>query len=323
MLGEGALVAEGVGFGDVDDFVGGLDEGFGGGLDADAEHEFIGRDAEGLVDLAIQRALGEAAFASEFGGAEDAAGVLLDVADDERDFAAGLMPTAAFIAAGEAHEADDPAVLASQWDLGREKPSQRALLVIPDFEAIDQRFARAKDERVIGSVGLGRLLGIEVFVESANDLGFTFEAQAGPHRPAGSDEAALAILHKEEHVGLLIKHEPECLRIGHAGKKGALNGLGRHGRIITRVSGKASAKYCQSAMSLNAQFLCPPLAEAWFSRLGFNSSKPSLGSHEMRGDAAARPWPCDGALPLLRCQRVSKDRGRRRRDSCCGLGRLL
>jgi hypothetical protein len=30
------------------------------------------------------------------------------------------------------------------------------------------------------------------------------------------------ILHKEEHVGLLIKHEPESLRIGHAGKKDAL-----------------------------------------------------------------------------------------------------
>ena len=107
------MVAEGVGLGDVVDFVGGLDEGFGGGLDADAEHEFIGRDAEGLVDLAIQRALGEAAFAGEFGGAEDAAGVLLDVANDKRDFVAGLMTAATFVAASEAHEADDLTVLAS------------------------------------------------------------------------------------------------------------------------------------------------------------------------------------------------------------------
>ena len=222
VLSEGALVAEGMGLGDVDDFIGGLDEGFGGGLDADAQHEFIGRDAEGLVDLAIQRALGEAAFAGEFGGAEDAAGVLLDVADDERDFAARLMTAATFIAAGEAHEADDFAVLAPQRDFGGEEPSQRALLVIPDFEAIDQRFASAEDERVIGSESLGGLLGEEVFVEPTNDVGFTFEAEAGPHRLAGSDEAALAILHKEEYVGLLIKHEPECLWIGHAGEKGAL-----------------------------------------------------------------------------------------------------
>ena len=143
------------------------------------------------------------------------------------------MSAAAFITAGEAHEADDFAVLASQRDLGGEEPTQGALLVIPDFEAIDQRFARAEDERVIGSVGLGGLLWVEVFVESANDIGFTFEAQAGPNRLAGGDEAALAILHKEEHVGLLIEHEPECLRIGHAGKKGALDGLGRHGRMIT------------------------------------------------------------------------------------------
>ena len=162
--------------GDVDDFVGGLNEGFGGGLDADAEHEFIGRDAEGLVDLAIQRALGEAAFAGEFGGAEDAARILLDVADDEGDFAAGLMTVAAFITAGKAHEADDLAVLASQRHLGGEEPSQRALLVIPDFEAIDQRFARAEDERVIGSVGLGGLFWVEVFVESANEICFTFQA---------------------------------------------------------------------------------------------------------------------------------------------------
>ncbi len=127
------MVAEGVVVSDVDDFVGGLDEGFGGGFDADAEHEFIGRDAEGLVDLAIQRALGEAAFVGEFDGAEDAVGVLLDVADNEGDFAAGLVTAAAFITAGKAHEADDLAVLAAQRNLGGEKPSQRALLVIPNF----------------------------------------------------------------------------------------------------------------------------------------------------------------------------------------------
>ena len=127
------MVAEGVGLGDFDDFVGGLDEGFGSGLDADAQHEFIGGDTKGLVDLAIQRALGEAAFAGEFGGAKDSSGVLLDVTDDKGDFAGGLVTAAAFITAGKAHEADDLAVLTSQRNLGGEKPSQRALLVIPNF----------------------------------------------------------------------------------------------------------------------------------------------------------------------------------------------
>ena len=102
-----------MGLGDVDDFVVGLNEGFGGGLDADAEHEFIGRDAEGLVDFAIQGALREAAFAGQFGGTENAASVPLDVADDARDIAAGHMTAAAFITAGKAHEADDLSVLAS------------------------------------------------------------------------------------------------------------------------------------------------------------------------------------------------------------------
>ena len=137
VLGEGALVAECVGVGDVEDFVGGLDEGLGGGLDADAEHEFVGCDAKGLVDFAIQRALGEAAFAGELGGAEDAVGVFLNVADDDRDFAAGVVMAAAFVAPSEAHEADDRVVLAPQRNLGGEKPSQRALFIIPDFEAID------------------------------------------------------------------------------------------------------------------------------------------------------------------------------------------
>ncbi len=41
-----------------------------------------------------------------------------------------------------------------------------------------------------------------------------------------SDEAALAILHKEEDIGLLIKHKPECLRIGHAGEKALWMDLG-------------------------------------------------------------------------------------------------
>jgi len=71
------------------------------GLDADAQHEFIGSDSEGLVDLAIQFALREAAIAGEFGGAEDAAGVLLGVADDQRNFAAKPMAVAAFVAAEE------------------------------------------------------------------------------------------------------------------------------------------------------------------------------------------------------------------------------
>ena len=85
------------------------------------------------------------------------------------------MAAAAFVASSEAHEADDFAVLATQRDLGGEEPAQRPLFVIPDFEAIDQRFARAENERVIGSVSLGGLLGVEVFVEPANDIGFTFE----------------------------------------------------------------------------------------------------------------------------------------------------
>lgn len=57
---------------------------------------------------------------------------------------------------------------------------------------------------------------------SGGHAGFIFEAQTGPRRLAGSNEAAFAILHKEEHIGLLIKHKPECLWIGHAGEKGAL-----------------------------------------------------------------------------------------------------
>ncbi len=61
----------------------------------------------------------------------------------------------------------------------------------------------------------------------------TLWTESGLHRQAGSDEAALTILHKEENVGLLIKHEPECLWIGHAGKKSVLDGFGRHGRIMT------------------------------------------------------------------------------------------
>jgi hypothetical protein len=50
----------------------------------------------------------------------------------------------------------------------------------------------------------------------------TLWTESGIHRQAGSDETALAILHKEEHIGLQIKHEPKCLWICHAGEKGTL-----------------------------------------------------------------------------------------------------
>ena len=33
--------------------------------------------------------------------------------------------------------------------------------------------------------------------------------------------------------GLLIKHEPECLWLSHAGEKGSLDGFGSHGRMLT------------------------------------------------------------------------------------------
>jgi hypothetical protein len=57
--------------------------------------------------------------------------------------------------------------------------------------------------------------------------------QAGPHQLAGSDETAFTVLHKEKHIGLPIKDEPEYLWIRHAGKKGTLNGFWRHGRMKT------------------------------------------------------------------------------------------
>ena len=75
---------------------------------------------------------------------------------------------------------------------------------------------------IVGGVGWGKPHPTSL----TPDGQYTLWTESGIHRQAGSDEVALAILHKEEHVGLLIKHEPECLSICHAGEKALWMDLG-------------------------------------------------------------------------------------------------
>lgn len=51
-------------------------------------------------------------------------------------------------------------------------------------------------------------------------------------------QTALEILHKEEHSWLLIKQEPECLWINHAGEKGTLEMIGGGGGTVTTFGKK-------------------------------------------------------------------------------------
>ena len=74
---------------------------------------------------------------------------------------------------------------------------------------------------------------VEVFIEATDEFSFAFASQAPPHWLTRDDEAAFKILHKKEDVGLLIKHEPECLGIGHAIEKSDLGKPCRRGSIIT------------------------------------------------------------------------------------------
>ena len=83
-----------------------------------------------MLESAVQRALGHAAFAGQLGGREERVSPLSKSAYHLRDPAPRHF---AVIAAGDAHEADDPTIRSAQGHFGRDEPTKVVLFVEPDL----------------------------------------------------------------------------------------------------------------------------------------------------------------------------------------------
>lgn len=243
LLGEGALIAEGVIEGDLDDGERGFGQGFGGGLDAGAQQELVGADVEGDAELAMQVALRNAGGAGELGGGDDFVAVLAGVLHGDGDLAHVVLAHAVLVAAGDAHDTDDPAAFVAHGQLRAEEPAQVPLLVIPDFEAVDERFAAADDFLVVVAICLGHIRREEFLIHRADELALALDAKTLKGGAVRRDVPPLVVLHEKEHAGHVLENRPHALRIGDPGEKVSLEAWQRHGRIVMQKNRLSQGKH--------------------------------------------------------------------------------
>ena len=232
LLGKGALITEGVIDSDLDDGQRGFGQSLGGGLDAGAEQELVGADVEGDAELAMQVALGDAGGAGELGGGDDFVAVLAGVLHGDGDLAHVVLAHAVLIAAGDAHHADDLAAFVAHGQLRAEEPAQVPLLVIPDFEAVDERFAAADDFLVVVAIRFRDIGREEFLIHRTDELALALDAETLKGGAVRRDVPPLVVLHEKEHAGHVLENRPHALRIGDPGEKVGLETWQRHGGIV-------------------------------------------------------------------------------------------
>ena len=132
------------------------------------------------------------------------------------------MPCQSFVASSDAHETDDGAISASHWHLSSKKPVQIALFIIPDFQAVRERLAGAKDLLVIVAKSSRDVRLEKCLVGAPDHVALTIQAQAFNEISAARDHPTPAIFHKKEHVWQMLEHGAKTLRIGHLLEEGVL-----------------------------------------------------------------------------------------------------
>ena len=241
MVGEGALVAEAVGEGDGGDIVLREEQGFGGLLDADAQGEFVGGDAEGFLDLAVERSFGNGEMPGEFGWGNGAVSGRSEMLHGSGGFGGGLHGGASGVAARHAHESDDCAVVAAQRDFSGDAPVEGAGFVEPNFQAVHQGLSRLEDNGIVGSVGICKVAWKNIVIGAANEVRFPLQAEAAQDGGAGGDHAPGNVFHKEIHLGKMLEDAAEGLWVSHVGEELALEAVMAHGEITIVFGGMTQA----------------------------------------------------------------------------------
>ena len=174
MAGEGALVAEAAGEGDVGDGFGGACEEVHGVFDAGAEDEPLGSGAEDSADAGGELGGGEPAGAGEGVGADWFTGVGVEVVEGAGDFgvvAGGLGAWGGFEIAGDAGDAEDVAVVAgADGVFASEAPAAAAVRVEVEVETVEDGAAFADDAFVLFAVVAGEGGGEEIGGDAAGEV---------------------------------------------------------------------------------------------------------------------------------------------------------
>jgi hypothetical protein len=210
VVGEGALIAEAEGAGDVGDVGGFALEGFAGGLDAELHDEGLGTGSEGFDEFAVQLPGGEVDDLGELGDGDAGAEVVADVGEGAVDLEVGLEELLlAFKALHGAHDADDAAFDIGEGELVGDEPVGQALIGEEELDDVELGFAGAEDFFVIAAEVFGEAGGEEIEVVLADDGGFFGDAEAIHEAAAGAHEAEVAVFGKEGEVWQVIEEPVE------------------------------------------------------------------------------------------------------------------
>lgn len=183
----------------------------------------------------MQVTLGNAGGTGELGGGDDLVAVLAGVLHGDGDLAHVVLAHAVLITSRDAHDADDLAAFVAHGELRAEEPAQIALLVIPDFETVDERFAAADDFLVVLAIGFRHVGREEFLVQRTNELALALDAESLKGGAVRRDVPTLVVLHEKEHAGHVLENRPHALRIGNPGEKVSLEAWQRHGGILTKI----------------------------------------------------------------------------------------
>jgi len=136
-------------------------------------------------------------------------------------------------------------------------PAQVPLLVIPDFEAVDERFAAADDFLVVVAIRLRDIRREEFLIHRTDELALALDAESLKGGAVRRDVPPLVVLHEKEHAGHVLENRPHALRIGDPGEKVGLETWQRHGRILTKI-GSLSPKEPRVAKSIDRDLFSAP-----------------------------------------------------------------
>ena len=204
------MVVEAVLLGEGGDGFLGFGEVTAGGFDPDAEEVLAGGGAEDAPEAAVKLTLRKAGHAGEIAAGEGVPRMPVHLLDDFRE--ACLLGGAAadlIEAAGKAGDADDDAFGVAEGELAGEDEAWGAFGLGRAFDTVEDGFASGHDVFVIAAVFVGALEGEEIVIGLAHGvLGF-FDAAVVTAAAVHGDEAAVAVLDEEGHVGEEIEEVDE------------------------------------------------------------------------------------------------------------------
>lgn len=243
--GEGALVVETEVDGDVGDLGARFAEGVAGGLDAGLDEVVLGRDAEAVLELAVELSLGESDAACHLLHEPAVAGIMAEGVGGLGNGGVGGRDVALkVVALDRTHQADDLSAFVEEGQFLGDEPVGDALLIEEEFDDAEERLASRNDFLVIGAEADRERTGKEIEVGFAHDLSFIGKSEAPIEVRVAIHELVIPVLGEEGHAGDVVEHARKLGGIGEVGEEafaqiGSRVGVGKaaHGSIVWRMKG--------------------------------------------------------------------------------------